>query len=54
MNFNPYEQVESPADARVFAKTVRSHWVALVQEGFTEDEAFRIIRDLFAANRGGE
>jgi hypothetical protein len=45
---------EPTSDARQFARFTHDHFVALIGEGFTEDQAMRIIGMLFRANRSGE
>lgn len=47
--------VEPSADLRDLASILRQTYVALVEEGFTEDESLKVIGQLLVANsRGGE
>lgn len=43
--------VEPAADMRKFAAGMRQIYIALIQEGFTQQEALVIIGQLLAANR---
>jgi hypothetical protein len=55
---NNFDGFEPPAETRVFAKMLRDMYVALQKEGFTQNEALRIIGQViaggFAANGGGQ
>lgn len=49
---------EPSADMRAMAKTTRNMYMALVQEGFTKNEAMQILGSMltaaFIANRGND
>ncbi len=49
MNNGP---IEPSADLRELANTLRQTYVALTQEGFTEEQALFIIGQIIAANGG--
>ena len=44
--------IEPNAEMRVGAKTLRQMFLALIQEGFTEQQALVIIGQCIAANSG--
>lgn len=46
--------VEPSAELRVLASVLRQAYVALVAEGFTEQQALAIVGQLLAANTGGQ
>lgn len=50
MNDSP---IEPTADLRTMAAMLRQTFVALTQEGFSEQQALAIIGQILAANRGG-
>lgn len=45
--------IEPAAELRQLASAVRQTYLALVQEGFTEAEALKIVGMILAANGGG-
>ena len=45
----PNQPREASADQRVFAKQFREMYLALVEEGFTEQQALVIIGQIIAA-----
>lgn len=45
--------VEPSADLREAASVLRQTYVALVEEGFTVDEALKIIGQILAGQQGG-
>lgn len=48
-------QIEPSADMRVLAANLRQMFLALVREGFTEQQALTIIGQCISANaKGGE
>jgi hypothetical protein len=46
--------IEPAADLRQLANTLRQTFLALVQEGFTEQQALTIIGQILAAQSGGQ
>lgn len=44
--------VEPAADLRELARTLRQMYAALIAEGFSEDQALKVIGQILAANRG--
>ena len=46
--------IEPSADLRQLASILRQTYLALVQEGFTQQEALTIIGQILAANGGAE
>jgi DNA-binding CsgD family transcriptional regulator len=46
--------IEPSADMRMLAHTLREMFVALVAEGFSDNEAMQIIGITIAANIGGQ
>lgn len=44
---------EPSSDARILARALRDHYIALVAEGFTAQEALSIIGQILAASLGG-
>jgi hypothetical protein len=49
----PNQPREANAEARVFAKQFREMFLALVEEGFTEQQALVIIGQVVAAGIAG-
>jgi hypothetical protein len=45
---------EPAADIRVFANFMHQTFIALIAEGFTEQQALVIIGQMMAANSGGK
>jgi hypothetical protein len=46
--------IEPNAELRTLANTLHQMFVALTQEGFTEQQALVIIGQILAANGGGQ
>lgn len=53
MTDTPFPTEEPPAELRTFARGVRGMYVALVQEGFTPEEALTLIGQSLWPQRGG-
>ncbi len=49
-----YGREEPTSDARLAARAIRSMFVALVAEGFSEREALLIVGQMLASQAGGE
>ena len=47
-----FENEEATAEMRLFAGNLRGMYVALMQAGFTEGEAFRILGEVIGAALG--
>lgn len=49
-----FGRIEPSADQRTWAKTIFAMYVALVEEGFTEQQALVIVGQLLIAANGGD